>query len=217
MQEERVSEHFDAQKLHEAQDKTWALVYELKNCITPGMSEIEATEIYKDLQLKSGASKYWHPPKIRFGVNSTKAFRDVSVPDVRLKENDIFFLDLGPIYDGYEGDAGKTFLLGHLPEGEKIIKAGEEIFKSIADRFRSQGATGVELYAYAEKLAKKAGYSLVDDGARGHRIGDFPHAVYFRGNLKTLEKQVAPDRWILEVQLRHLSEPIGAFFEDILR
>lgn len=214
---ESVSDKFSPEALEACQVKTWSLVHRLKTRIRPGMSEAEATEIYKELQVQSGAEKYWHPPKIRFGKNTLCAFRDPSDQEVRLKENDIFFLDLGPIYDGYEGDCGQTYTVGSYPEGEKVIKAGEEIFKAVSERFKSTGESGSQLYAFAETLANEAGYELVGDGANGHRISDFPHAIHFRGNLRGYTGSTTAHRWILEIQLRDCTRNIGAFFEDILR
>lgn len=214
---ESVSDKFSPEALEACQVKTWQLVHALKEKIKPGMTEAEATEIYKNLQTQSGAEKYWHPPKIRFGKNTLCAFRDASDPDVRLQQDDIFFLDLGPIYDGYEGDCGQTFTLGKNPEGEKIIHAGEEIFKAVSERFKTTGESGMELYAYAEKLADEAGYNLVGEGANGHRVSDFPHAIHYRGNLRSFDQHPTAQRWILEIQLRHRTQPFGTFYEDILR
>jgi Xaa-Pro aminopeptidase len=214
---EAVSEKFSAEKLESCQTKTWELVHKLRGQIKPGMTEAEANEIYKSLQQQTGAEKYWHPPKIRFGKNTMCAFRDPSAPDVKLKNDDIFFLDIGPIYDGYEGDCGQTYTLGNFPEGEKIIFEGERIFKKVSERFQQTGQSGAELYEYAEQLAADAGYELVGEGAKGHRVSDFPHAVFHRGSLKDYKGSTTAHRWILEIQLRDQKSNIGAFFEDILR
>ena len=51
---------------------------------------------------------------MRFGSNTTKNFDDPSEPGVVLGENDIFFIDIGPIFDGCEGDAGDTVAVGTI-------------------------------------------------------------------------------------------------------
>jgi Xaa-Pro aminopeptidase len=219
--EEKVGEKFVAAHLARTQIKTWDLLFQLRNAIRPGMSEGEALEIYTRLQVASGAEKYWHPPKIRFGKNTLCAFRDPSDPEVRLQENDIFFLDLGPIYDGYEGDCGQTFQIGEATNervvaAKKVIAKCEEIFALVKNKWLEKICTGAELYAYAEELAINAGYELVGEGAKGHRVSEFPHAVYFRGSLRQFERIPAPSRWILEIQLRDRKNNIGAFFEELI-
>ena len=42
-----------------------------------------------------------------------------SEPGVVLGEHDIFFLDIGPVYGGTEGDAGDTFVFGDDAEHHK--------------------------------------------------------------------------------------------------
>ncbi|MCB0349649.1 MAG: aminopeptidase P family protein [Bdellovibrionales bacterium] len=216
MQEERVIEGFDLDKLNEAQEKTIYLLNDLATQIRPGMTEQAAMVLYNNLQMESDAERYWHPPKIRFGVNTLKSFREPSEPDVVLKENDIFFLDVGLVFDGYEGDAGRTFVLGQYPEGKKARLTCETINKSVRAAYLDKRFSGEELYKYAEKLASEAGYELVVDGARGHRIGDFPHAAYYKGYLNEFKSEPAPNRWILEIQIRDLKNQVGAFYEDIL-
>ncbi len=213
---EGVKSNFDLSVFLEGQKRAWDLLYHLKEQIKPGMSEAEAHEIYSKLQQESGAEKHWHPAKIRFGANTLKSFREISDDTSRLLENDIFFLDFGPIYDGYEGDVGRTFTLGQHSAGEKVIAKGEEIYQQVAHKFKSEKLSGPELYAYAEKLAEEAGYELVGEGAKGHRVGDFPHAIHHRGSLKDFAHVPSPNRWILEIQLRDRQNQVGAFYEDVL-
>ena len=66
---------------------------------------------------------------VRFGQNTTKNFEDPSTPGVVLGDDDIFFLDIGPIYEGCEGDAGYMFVVGDDPE---MTKVAEDV-KSISD------------------------------------------------------------------------------------
>jgi methionyl aminopeptidase len=52
--------------------------------------------------------------------------------------------------------------------------------------------------------------------ADDHRIADFPHAARTRGSIEGFEQTPAPNRWILEIQIRHPSKTFGAFYEDLL-
>lgn len=201
-----------------AQEKGWQLLNALKAKIQPGLTELEARKIYTELMKLFGIKKNWHPPKIRFGPNTTKSFSELSNEDYILKSNDICFIDLGAIIDGYESDNGQTFTVGNqIPESfEKIISDSQEIFKLTKNQFLKNNLNGPGLYAFAEQEAKNKGWNLVGEGANGHRVGDFPHHVFFKGNLRSFEPQLIPGLWILEIQLQSPDLKFGAFFEDVL-
>jgi Xaa-Pro aminopeptidase len=42
-----------------------------------------------------------HPILVRFGENTLKVFKQPSEGDARHKDDDIFFLDLGVVWDGH--------------------------------------------------------------------------------------------------------------------
>ena len=50
----------------------------------------------------------------------------------------------------------------------------------------------------------------------GHRVSDFPHALY---GVQAGARRLAPADgiWVLEIQVRDLALPVGAFYEDVLR
>ena len=73
----------------------------------------------------------------------------------------------------------------------------------------------LEGLARAEKEAEKIGVVLLPK-VDGHRVGDFPHQVFFRGGIAELDFKPGAGVWILEIQLRHPTLPFGAFFEDSL-
>ena len=50
----------------------------------------------------------------------------------------------------------------------------------------------------------------------GHRLSDFPHALYFKGGLDELDFSPSPYAWILEVQLHDPQTNRSAFYEDLL-
>ncbi|MGE3611839.1 MAG: M24 family metallopeptidase, partial [Bacteriovoracaceae bacterium] len=112
-------ENFSLEKLIRARDVARDITYELSTLIKPGMVEEDAHKLYKELSLKYGVEKQWHPPKLRFGPNTICNFKDVSIPYV-LKEEDIFFLDIGPVIDGHEADFGEAFVIGDIFE-QKLI------------------------------------------------------------------------------------------------
>ncbi|HEY0296511.1 MAG TPA: hypothetical protein VGC69_14380 [Bordetella sp.] len=52
---------------------------------------------------------------------------------------------------------------------------------------------------------------------KGHRVGDFPHAIYKPGKLADLADTPSEGLWILEIQIAHPTRPFGAFYEDLLQ
>ncbi len=234
---EGVGEKFDLTQFDACRKKAWELLHALSQEIQPSMKEADGHEAYKKLCQGFGVEKNWHPAKIRFGANSVKGFREVSDPDVVLQKSDIYFLDIGPVFFDHEGDVGKTFVLGsqgallgdnslhlgdhylHLGSHALLLKAqrdSEELFKIVGDHWRTNKVAGLELYDFAEAQAKDRGWLLNLNGASGHRIGDFPHALFHRGSLREYAESASPNRWILEIQIRHPSNSFGAFFEDVL-
>lgn len=91
----------------------------------------------------------------------------------------------------------------------------KEIFDEVASAWRTQGLTGQGLYILAEEAAQRRGWVL-NTTIKGHRVADFPHAVYFKGKLGAQDYVPAPNLWILEIQFQHPTEPWGAFYEDLL-
>jgi len=212
---QNFGQKFDAEMFYNARDVAREITYELASSIQPGMTEDDAHKLYKDICSRSGVVKNWHPAKLRFGPNTLKAFKEKSDP-YTLQENDIFFLDIGPIIYDHEADYGETFVLGNNPEHLKIKDATKTLFQDVQKYWKENNKNGPELYIWAENRAKELGYNL-NLGADGHRIGDFPHHIFFKGAITECPEEILPNAWILEIQLESLDKQFGAFFEDILR
>jgi methionyl aminopeptidase len=213
---EKVSPSFDQSALQQARTLTWDCVRAIAQRVHPGMFEEEARAIASEVLQAHGAQRSWHKALVRFGVNTTCPFSEPSLPGVRLQERDLFFVDIGPVFNGYEGDAGASFAVGDLSEMQRCVSDSEAIFQLIRNRWRETGATGEALYTYAQSLAEERGWLFLLAGASGHRIADFPHAAYHRGPLKAFDLTPSPARWVLEVHLRHPEFSFGAFYEDVL-
>jgi hypothetical protein len=211
---EGVGESFDAAALLQARQRSRQAVERIAAGIRPGMRESDAERLAAEVFAELGFERIWHPTHIRFGRNTLKLYKEASEPDVVLGEDDLFFIDIGPVWAGHEGDYGDTFCTGDAPALHSIAAAARTLFDQIAAVWRT-GASGRELYHLAEQRALAAGYVL-NLGAPGHRLGDFPHAVHKGGKLAAAEFSPAPGLWVLEIQIRHPSLPIGAFFEDLL-
>jgi methionine aminopeptidase len=207
-------EAFDLTKLYLARDVARELTYELSSLIRPGMREEDAILLYRELCKKYPVEKQWHPPKIRFGPNTICNFKDNSLPYI-LKEEDLFFIDIGPVIEGHEADYGETFVLGDQYDHKLIANTAKKLFEETTMEWARNKRTGTGLYEFAKNRADEAGFYL-NLGSDGHRIGDFPHHLFFRGGLPECEEQIIPNAWILEIHLWMPDRSYGAFFEDIL-
>lgn len=213
---ESTKSDFDPTLMRQARDKSFQVLQEIARHIFPGMSEESACELAKNHLKENGFEKNWHRPIVRFGVNTLLTYAGKSEPDVVLKENDIFFLDLGPVLHGYEGDVGKTFSIGNDAEMIRCARDVEEIFFAVKNHWQTEKASGEKLYEFAEKIAIEKGWIFIRENASGHRVSDFPHHVYYKGDVAGLNFTPASGIWILEIQIRHPSKSFGAFYEDVL-
>jgi Xaa-Pro aminopeptidase len=212
---EAVGKHFDPARMLRARELSWAALRGIRERMRPGIGEdearAEAAEVFREL----GMERLWHPVVIRIGENTTRTFREPSKPGVRLGEDDIYFIDLGLVFDGHEGDVGDTFATGADPGKRACAEAARRLFDLVADAWRTRGLSGQALYAFAAEQAEAMGWRL-NHAIKGHRVSDFPHAIHKAGDLGALEHAPASGLWILEIQIAHPSEPYGAFYEDLL-
>jgi Xaa-Pro aminopeptidase len=213
---ENNGEKFSEKKLLHGQALLAKCLQQIAQEIGPGMTETDALEITKNVLKKNGFGKNWHPPKIRFGPNTLKTYSEASDANVVLQKNDVFFLDLGPILDDHECDYGETFVVGNDPVHAKLRDSSKILFDRVKTKWAKEKPSGSLLYEYAQSEAKSMGYEFVTQGASGHRVGDFPHQVHFKGKLLEIKDSVSANRWILEIQIHDKNSQRGAFFEDIL-
>jgi Xaa-Pro aminopeptidase len=212
---QQVGQSFSIAAMRHARDMTWVAVEKIAAAIRPGMHESEANALGKKLLQEMGMDRIWHPVLIRFGENTLRTFKERSAGDPTLGSDDIFFIDLGVVWDGHEGDAGATFAVGDDNDMQRCAEAAKTVFDEVARHWRDSGCSGIALYEYAAARAEAHGWRLNVD-IKGHRVSDFPHAIYKAGNLGDFDKQPAAGLWILEIQIAHPTRAFGAFYEDLL-
>ncbi|WP_281686580.1 M24 family metallopeptidase [Pseudomonas citronellolis] len=212
---EAVGANYAPELMKYAQARTWEAVDAIAAAIRPGMSESEATAIGKQVLAELGMERIWHPLLIRFGANTLKTFKQRSDGDPVLGEHDIFFIDMGVVWRGHEGDAGATFVVGDDPEMASCAAAARELFQRVEAHWRDTRCSGVALYDFAHAQAEALGWKLNLD-IKGHRVSDFPHAIYRAGDLGDYAEHPNGGLWILEIQIAHPHKPYGAFYEDLL-
>ena len=226
-----LQSHIDrANHLREAESaarKLFQLVSD-NNILIPGTSELEANTAIREIaKSEFGVDKFWHKRIVRSGPNTMFPYRE-NPPDRVLTDDDIVFLDFGPIFIDWEADFGRTFVIGTDPH-KLQIQADTEILWNIGKaHFESQpNITGEQMYEFLKVQATAKGYRFGDRHC-GHLIGDFPHekiedheinSYLTPGNdleLRRFDEQGRPWHWILEVHIVDEQRQYGAFFEQLL-
>ncbi|UGB37528.1 M24 family metallopeptidase [Frateuria soli] len=215
MNREAVGRRYDPALMQRARERSWAVLHAIRQRMRPGIGEDEARAMAAEVFAQHGVQRLWHPPIIRIGANTTRTYRQRSNPEVRLSGNDIYFIDLGLVFDGHEGDVGDTFAIGNAPRHQACAEAARTLFYDVARSWRDDGLSGRALYDFAIERAQAMGWRF-NHAIKGHRLGDYPHSVHKGGDLGTLEAAPSPGLWVLEIQIAHPTEPYGAFYEDLL-
>jgi Xaa-Pro aminopeptidase len=217
-------------RLLEAQSMAAALFAEVETSglIVPGASERQASDAVRDLAADMfGISRWWHKRIVRAGPNTLQPYRE-NPPDRLIAADDIVFLDFGPIFEEWEADFGRTFVLGDDPAKIALRDALPLVWDAGRAWFRShQDITSAQLYAHMVGLAEQHGWQFGGTIA-GHLVGQFPHEKISGDEI---EHHIMPgsdqpmrrtDRaglichWILEVHLVDLDRQIGGFHEELL-
>ena len=127
-------------KLMEAEAKALHLfnTIEDRKIITSGKTEEQInTEVYNLAFELFGIEKYWHKRIVRAGANNLKPY-DSNPPDLTLQKDDIIFLDFGPVFEDWEADFGRTYVIGNDPLKHKLKADIELAWHEAKDWFSKQ-------------------------------------------------------------------------------
>jgi Xaa-Pro aminopeptidase len=219
-----------AERLLDAQDRA-ALLFDAvgeRGIITAGISEAAASDAIRDLGAELfGVDRYWHKRIVRAGPNTLMPY-EREPPDRIIAEDDIAFVDFGPLFGEWEADFGRTFVIGDDPVKHQICDALPVVFAAGRDFFRSEpDITGAELYAHVVDLTARAGWEYGGPHC-GHLVGDYPHEriagdkvtnyITTGSDLPMRRRDRSGRRchWILEIHLVDRDRQIGAFYEELL-
>jgi Xaa-Pro dipeptidase len=196
--------------------------------IRPGVLESELSqEIHALAKRNFGLRRHWHKRVVRAGPNTVLTYH-AEPPDRRLAEDDVVYLDFGPLFDEWEADYGRTYVLGNDPLKHKLVADIEAAFKRGKQRFMDDpGLTAGGLYDYVSDLAKEAGWEFAAPTA-GHLVGHFPHetapgnqtrfSIRHGNSISLREPDANGERrhWILEIHFADAARTFGGFCEELL-
>ena len=212
---EAVGEHYNSAMMLQARARTRAAIQRIATAIRPGMTEEQGVEWARTVLREADLLRGWHGIKLRFGPNTLKTFTELSAPGTVLQENDIFFIDIGPVWQKWEGDGGATYTVGNDADMARAAHDVRVVFDRVRARWLADPIPGRALYEYAAAQAAALDWQLNLDMS-GHRLADFPHAALHKGPLADLSFAPSSGLWVLEIQIRHPERPFGAFYEDLL-
>ena len=174
-----------------------------------------------------GIKKYWHKRIVRCGPNTLHPYKE-NPPDLVLKEDEIVFFDFGPVFEDWEADFGRTYVLGNDPYKLKIQKDIEEAWYIGKSHFdKNPDITGSQLYKFILDLTNDYGWQFPQVHC-GHLIGNFPHEklqgedlinyIHSENHTKMSnpDSKGNPRDWILEIHFIDKARQIGGFFEQLL-
>lgn len=148
---------------------------EANNLIIAGKSEEQLNTEVCDLALKGfGIEKHWHKKIVRSGKNTLAIYPD-NPPNRIIDTDDILFIDLGPIVEGYEADIGRTYVVGDDPRKLRLMNDVEAAWYDIQEWYQQKTTLKAsELFQYAVEKAKEFGWEFGGEIA-GHIVGKYPH------------------------------------------
>jgi Xaa-Pro aminopeptidase len=185
----------------------------------------EILQIAKD---EFGVVNHWGKKIVRTGINTLQPYM-ADPQDLVIQKGDILFFDFHPVFESWEADLGRTYVLGNDPLKLKIKKDIEEAWhEANAWYFKQNSLTGAEYFNYVADLTRRYGYEF-GNAIAGHIVGQFPHEQPDDPNdlcldvhpdnhadILQLDKNGNKRHWMLELHFVDRKNNIGAFFEQLL-
>ncbi len=146
----------------------------IKEHVKPGITTMELDRIAEKHITKSGAMCSFYnyngyPGHICVSVNN-QVVHGIPSHNTVLKDGDIVSVDVGAFYDGYHGDAARTFAVGEIsPEAERLISVTKEsFFEGI--KYAVPTNRLFDISAHVQEYVEQNGFSVVR-ALVGHGIG----------------------------------------------
>lgn len=201
---------------------------EAAELVTPGRSEREVEAGIYALALEMfGVEQYWHRRIVRAGINTLTVYADY--PEIRtIEADDTVYLDLGPVFESWEADVGRTYAFGPHEDKNRLVADLERVFDRVQRHYHaSPDITGAELYAFAQRAADESNWAF-GGAIAGHIVGEFSHTTWPGEKdhkrigprnplpIRGLDHLGRQQHWILEIHLVDRARTFGGFYERLL-
>ena len=219
-----------AQALLDAQRQAEQLFNEIlsSGMSRPGVRESELSgEIHALAGRRYGVRRHWHKRVVRCGPNTLLSYY-ADPPERIIGADDVVYLDFGPVFNSWEADYGRTYVLGNDARKHQLVadiaaafRKGKQLYLDTPD------ITAGALYDYVVSLAGEYGWEFGAPTA-GHLIGHFPHehapgepkpfSIRHGNELRIREPDArgAARHWILEIHFIDRARGYGGFCEELL-
>lgn len=150
----------------------------LASRIKVGMTTKELDSLAYDFIVSCGATPSFlgysgFPASICASIDDS-VVHGIPSDDIVIKEGQIVSIDTGVIYNGWQGDAARTFCIGEVsPLKKKLVKVTEECFFKAIQNLRDGSPIG-DIGYYVQSHAEANGFSVVR-ALTGHGIGREMH------------------------------------------
>lgn len=149
----------------------------VKNAIAPGITTGQLDKKAEDYILSQGATPAFkgyqgYPATICASINEQVVH---GIPGhIALKEGDIISVDIGAFFDGYCGDAARTYSVGEVsPEAIRLMRVTKEsFFKGL--EYAREGYRLSDISHAVQVHVEKNGFSIVK-ALVGHGVGQEMH------------------------------------------
>ena len=200
-----------------------------QNLIVAGKTEKQLNEeLYNLAYQLFGIKQYWHKRIVRAGKNTLLPYKH-NPENLMLLDDDILFFDFGPVFEDFEADIGRTYVIGNNERKIKLMQDVEKAFYIGKDYFTQnyQKLTGSDFFEFTQALAKQFGWDYGNEHC-GHLVGKFPKEKivgegrinYFHPNNAELvskpDKSGNPRYWIYEIHFIDKENNVGGFFEQLV-
>lgn len=168
----------EIEKMRKAGRITGDVLKVIEKHIKPGVSTKQLDKIAHDYIISKGAKpSFLHYNGFPATICSSRNDAVVhGIPDKKeiLKEGDIISVDVGACFEGYHGDAARTFGVGRISdEAQRLIDVTKQsFFEGI--KYAAHGAKLGDISEAIQEYVEKHGYSVVRD-LTGHGIGRKVH------------------------------------------
>jgi len=216
--------------LQDAEQKAQALLAEVerRGHIVAGQTERQLSDrVYELAYELFGTRRHWHKRIVRAGANTLLPYRE-DPPNLLISSDDILFFDFGPVFEGWEADIGRTYVLGDDPVKRRLMADVEAGWHAGQKYFRQRPEiTGSELYAFSQEFAARKGWEYGGPHC-GHLIGRFPHERILGEEVRNyihpdnshrmdeFDVHGRPRHWVYEIHFVDRARQIGGFFEQLL-